>query len=150
MPPPPGPGDLPAILRTFLAAEATLSLATVDERGRPHAANVNFVADDRLDLYWVSSPDSAHSRHLERRPDVAVTCYARFRGPDELRGVQIHGRATPRAAEEFEPNWARFTAKFPYATQFEELVRSGRITGEDAFAKAEEKARFTRYVKDAR
>ena len=46
----------------------TASLATVDDDGRPHAANIQYVHDERLRLYFVSSEDAAHSQHAAARP----------------------------------------------------------------------------------
>lgn len=80
-------------ITAFLEAHRTAALATVDADGRPHAANVQYVSDDGLNLYWVSSPGSEHSLHLADRPDAALTVYAHVDAPDQIHGVQMHGRA---------------------------------------------------------
>ncbi len=77
----------------FLAAHRTASLATVDAAGLPHAANVQYVSDDALNLYWVSSTASEHSQHLADRPGSAITVYAHVDAPDQIHGVQMHGTA---------------------------------------------------------
>ena len=115
--------DMAQTLRVFLASASTLGLATVDDAGRPHAANVNFVADDRLSLYFVSNPASAHARHIARSPAVAATAYTPFREPAEIRGVQLRGMCAPITADEFDRAWAMFLRKFPYAAGFEQRVR---------------------------
>ena len=113
--------QLPDILRAFLADASTLGLATTDADGKPHAANLNFVEDADLNLFWVSNPESAHSRHVAARPDTAVTVYTPFERPDRIRGLQLHGRC--EAVDDFDTAWARFCAKFPYATAFEAAAR---------------------------
>ena len=102
----------------------TLSLATVDERGGPWAANVNYAADEALNLYFISSPGSAHSRHIAARRDVAATAYAPFTRPAEIRGLQMRGRVEPIAAGEFEYVWALFLRRYPDAIAFESRARS--------------------------
>ncbi|XAL99384.1 pyridoxamine 5'-phosphate oxidase family protein [Phycisphaeraceae bacterium D3-23] len=85
--------DLYPHITAFLIAHRTMSLATVDADGAPHAANVQYVSDDAWNLYWVSSPESAHSLHLAERPGAAVTAYAHTDAPDQIHGLQMHGRA---------------------------------------------------------
>ncbi|SDL20730.1 Pyridoxamine 5'-phosphate oxidase [Nonomuraea jiangxiensis] len=52
-----------------------LVLATADRQGRPWATPVFFAARDEDRLFWVSAPDSRHSRNLAERPDVAITVF---------------------------------------------------------------------------
>ena len=117
------PAALPGILRAFLAEVPTLSLATVDEAGRPHAANVNFVADADLNLHFLSRADSAHARHVAARPDAAVTAYAPFRTAEEIRGVQMHGVCARVGDAAFEGLWRTYVAKHAIAAQFEAMAR---------------------------
>ena len=83
---------LRAEIEAFLAAHHTVSLATVDDQGAPHAANVLYALDG-LALYWMSDADTRHSRHIEARRRVTATIapdYADFR---LIRGLQIFGTA---------------------------------------------------------
>ncbi|GAB1824547.1 pyridoxamine 5'-phosphate oxidase family protein [Herbidospora sp. RD11066] len=59
----------------LLADNRYLVLATADQQGRPWATPVFFAPDGEDRLYWVSSPDSRHSRNLAERPDVAITVF---------------------------------------------------------------------------
>ena len=79
-------------IEAFLAAHHTVSLATVDDQGAPHAANVLY-ASDGVALYWMSDTETRHSRHIEMRGRVTATVapdYADFR---LIRGLQIFGLA---------------------------------------------------------
>ena len=114
---------LPEILRDFCAEVPTLSLATVDDQQRPHAANLNFVADRDLNLLFVSKPTSKHCLHLIRRPDVAVTAYAPFRSPRQIRGIQLRGTCKPLDPALFDARWRLFVSKHTAAAAFEALVR---------------------------
>ena len=83
---------LRAEIEAFLAAHHTVSLATVDDQGLPHAANVLYALDG-LALHWMSDTETRHSRHIEARPRVTATVapdYADFR---LIRGLQIFGTA---------------------------------------------------------
>lgn len=119
--------ELLPVLRKFLAKTATMTLATVDEAGMPHAASVNFMADDDLNLYWLSKTDSAHSLHLAARPRIAAAIYAPFRLPVGIRGLQLHGRAEQMPADRFDPLWSLFCKRFIYAIPFKARAQSERF-----------------------
>ncbi|HEY7300162.1 MAG TPA: pyridoxamine 5'-phosphate oxidase family protein [Xanthobacteraceae bacterium] len=75
----------------FLDANYVMSLATSGSCG-PHAANV-FYARDGLALLWVSDCTTRHSTELEGDPRVAATVAPDCFEFDDIRGVQISGRA---------------------------------------------------------
>jgi uncharacterized protein YhbP (UPF0306 family) len=111
-------------LTSFLGEIRTLSLATVDEEGRPHAANLYFAPDDDLNLYFTSSPKCAHCRHIMREPHVAATAYAPVKMWQQIKGVQLHGLCEPTDPGEFAIVWEIYLRKFPYIAEVQELVRS--------------------------
>jgi uncharacterized protein YhbP (UPF0306 family) len=115
--------------RDILRDVPTLSLATVDSSGggTPHVANLNFIADEAMNLYWLSAPDSAHLLHIEKLPSVAATIYAPFLGPVTIKGLQIHGSSAVLPPERFDELWPRFCTKFPYAASMEQRARSQRF-----------------------
>jgi uncharacterized protein YhbP (UPF0306 family) len=82
-------------VRELLESQSTMTLATVDEHGNPHAAPLFFLLrNDHLTLYWLSSADSRHSINLRTRPRVAVAVYASVNRWEKIRGVQLEGTAT--------------------------------------------------------
>lgn len=99
---------------TFLAVCRTCSLATVDERGHPHAANVQYASDPGWRLYWVSKPDAAHSRHLGAKPQAAVTIYAHQDAPELIHGLQFHGTAAPVSPEDAAGALLLYQSKYPF------------------------------------
>jgi len=82
-----------SIIFSFLNAQSTLSLATVDEFGKPQVAPVFYISDDALNLYWLSSADSRHSVNLTSRQVVAATIYPNIWQWKDIRGLQIEGTA---------------------------------------------------------
>ena len=116
-----------ATLRRFLGEVSTLSLATVDEAGEPHAANVYFAPDERLDLLFVSDPKSAHCRAVAARPRVAATVYAPVRMWQQIRGVQLHGTCGPIDGGEWAAVWQTYLRKFPHIAEVESMVLAQRF-----------------------
>jgi hypothetical protein len=82
-------------VRELLESQSTITLATVDERGHPHASPLFFCLGSDLTLYWLSSPDSRHSVNLRARPQTSsVAVYASVNRWEKIRGAQLEGTAT--------------------------------------------------------
>ncbi|MGA2184063.1 MAG: pyridoxamine 5'-phosphate oxidase family protein [Bryobacteraceae bacterium] len=77
----------------LLERENTLVLATAADDGTPIATPLFYYSDSELNLYWLSSPDSRHSRNLSGRPRVAVAIFAQVTDWKGIRGVQMEGAA---------------------------------------------------------
>jgi len=129
MPPAEEPSDaqVRAAVRACFTRCSTLSLATVDDQGSPHAANLYFAADPALKLHFVSDPASLHCRHLQARPVVAATVYEPVDHWQEIRGVQLHGRAAPINDREWETVWRLYLDRFPGVADMEHRVRKQRF-----------------------
>lgn len=112
------------LLRQYLNEVSTMSLATVDAEGRPHAANVYFAPDDQLNLYFVSDTKSAHSRHIAGDPHIAGTIYAPVKMWQQIKGVQLHGTCEPIDGGEWAMVWKTYLDKFPHIIEVESTVRS--------------------------
>lgn len=92
-------------VEAFLAAHHVVSLATTDDDGGPHAACVMYALDG-LRLYWMSDPESRHSRYIGARPRVTATVAPDYSDFREIRGLQVFGRAR-RLVDETELARAR-------------------------------------------
>ena len=78
-------------LQDFLRHHTTMSLATVSPEGLPQSAAVFYAADERLNLYFLSSPNSRHCCNLKKNPHAAITVHADGQAWQEIRGLQIEG-----------------------------------------------------------
>ena len=82
--------QLRSLIEEILADGFVMQLATIDAQG-PWVASLVYV-HDRLDLYWVSTADSRHSKSLSADSRVAVNIVADS-GTDKERALQIKGTA---------------------------------------------------------
>lgn len=80
-------------IAALLHSQNTLTLSTCDEAGWPQATPLFYLADADLRLYWLSSANSEHSRHVVREPRVAAAVYREAASWKEIRGVQMRGAA---------------------------------------------------------
>jgi len=81
-------------VRAVIERETTLVLATTAGDGAAIATPLFYYPDADLNLYWLSSPDSRHSRNLSERPRVATAIYSPVTDWKEIRGVQMEGLAS--------------------------------------------------------
>ena len=78
-------------VKAFLDAHSTMTVATVGPRGEPQAVAVFYAADERLNLYFLSSPSSRHSQNLVSNARAAATIHADGQAWQAIRGIQIEG-----------------------------------------------------------
>jgi uncharacterized protein YhbP (UPF0306 family) len=80
-------------LREYLDSQRLMSVATQGEH--PWIANVYFVADDDLNLYFISPPEAEHSRHIAKNPQVACSIIDSHQPMgDDMKGLQLWGEAS--------------------------------------------------------
>src|SRR4030088_2378959 len=109
---------LQVVARRLMNASPLCSLATVSPGGRAHINHMYFAWDDRFNVFWISDPDSQHSRNLARTSSAAVTIYDSrqiWGRPD--RGIQLfgtagvtNGRASQQARNVYEVRFRDYDA----------------------------------------
>jgi uncharacterized protein YhbP (UPF0306 family) len=78
-------------ISALLRAQSTLALATADQDGVPSVAPLFYILDEDLNLYWLSSQSSRHSRNLAINPVASATVYRQTENWKEICGVQMRG-----------------------------------------------------------
>jgi uncharacterized protein YhbP (UPF0306 family) len=114
-----------AKFQSFLGQRISMSVATTSPTGSPRVADVYFVSDADLNLYFYSDPASRHSRNIQRDPRVAVTTRIDSMDWHEIRGLQMDGIAEVMdAPDEHGQAWELMCAKFPFYRSFTDAVAS--------------------------
>jgi uncharacterized protein YhbP (UPF0306 family) len=116
-----------AVIR-ILAANTLCSIATEAEPDHPHIHTAFFAFSADLDLFFLSHPNAAHSRHLSRVPHVAIAVFDSHQvwGTPHA-GLQLFGAAEP--AREVHADRARAL----YAARFPQYVDYGKSSPDTAF-----------------
>ncbi|MBI5305202.1 MAG: UbiX family flavin prenyltransferase [Chloroflexi bacterium] len=102
----------------FLAAQTTLTLATTNADGSPHACDVFYAHDDARALYFLSDPKTRHIQNLQRDARVHATVHAATRGWQTIRGLQIAGDAQRVPDDERARGYELYVRKFPFVKQW--------------------------------
>ena len=84
--------DLRERAKEVLAQTHLMTIAVRDEQG-VWAADVIFVYDEALRLYWISDPETRHSRAIAENGEVAATITASTQSKEPNFGLQLAGRA---------------------------------------------------------
>lgn len=67
--------DLAAMARTIIDANQYMTLATADALGQPWPSPVFYATADYAEFYWISAPESTHSRNLAQRPQAGIVIF---------------------------------------------------------------------------
>jgi uncharacterized protein YhbP (UPF0306 family) len=108
------------LIKKYLNEAKIMQLATASNN-QPWACSVHFVADDRLNLYWISNQNRRHSLEISKNKLVAATIPVKF--PDHpVVGVSVEGEAridsSPGSIELYD-------SKFGLGAKFKKKLQSG-------------------------
>jgi nitroimidazol reductase NimA-like FMN-containing flavoprotein (pyridoxamine 5'-phosphate oxidase superfamily) len=67
--------SLSAIASAIIDSNLYMLLGTADETGQPWVSPVYYVSADYREFYWVSSPETRHSRNIAARPQISVVIF---------------------------------------------------------------------------
>ncbi|HYY90724.1 MAG TPA: pyridoxamine 5'-phosphate oxidase family protein [Candidatus Dormibacteraeota bacterium] len=124
----------------ILRSTELCSLSTVTPEGNAHSAHVYFAYTPKLDLYFLSDPDSLHCKNLETNPSMSVSVFdsaqRNFVGPGD-RGVALYGRCFETKKSEAE------RAEEVYAKRFKPY---GAWRASPGYDKEAQRLRFYRFA----
>jgi len=120
--------EITEAVKEVLKAESTMALATVDGNGVVSSAPVFYSFDQRLQLYWLSSSASRHSRNIAGHPQAAASVYPSIRQWTEIRGVQIEGTASV-IADPAERSWVigEYVVRFRLRDRFHDAIEKSTL-----------------------
>ncbi|HJP74796.1 MAG TPA: pyridoxamine 5'-phosphate oxidase family protein [Pseudonocardiaceae bacterium] len=104
--------------RTVVAANNYLTLATADRDGLPWASPVYYTPDGGTDFYWVSRPESRHSRNIAERPEVAIVIYDTTVPIGAAEAVYLTARAERVGEADLDRGAEIFRARYPELASF--------------------------------
>jgi hypothetical protein len=88
--------------RSVINSNRYMALGTADGAGHPWVSPVWFACEDHRNFYWVSSPDSKHSRNLAARPEVAIAFFDSSVPVGGAQAAYVRGLAGELTGDELE------------------------------------------------
>ncbi len=92
-----------------------MSLGTYDDKGI-WVADVIFVYDDDLNIYWLSAPDCRHSKAIIKNAKAAGTITSSVKSKEPNFGIQFDGKAERLSGARFDliiKHWTKRKHKIP-------------------------------------
>jgi uncharacterized protein YhbP (UPF0306 family) len=112
--------EVKKLIEKYLSEAQVMQLATT-ANDQPWACSVHFVADDNLNLYWISSPIRRHSQEIANNSKVAATIPIKF--PEHpVVGISVEGEATIVSTADAIN---LYDSKFGLSDGFKEKLQSG-------------------------
>ncbi|MFC1871574.1 pyridoxamine 5'-phosphate oxidase family protein [Chloroflexota bacterium] len=107
----------------YLQEHYTMTVAAVTAN-TPWAASL-FYASDGFTLYFLSDPESRHSRYISENPAVAVTVTEDYHDWQKIRGIQMAAKAEViTAQDELERAIAIYVDKYPFTATYLKVMAS--------------------------
>ena len=103
--------DLAADARKIIDKNLYMVVATADPSGQPWPSPVYFAHQDYRDYFWVSDPDSVHSRNLRERREVGIVLFDSRVKIGRATGVYILGVAQELPAHDVGEGIAVFSER---------------------------------------
>ena len=119
--------DLAEQARQVLDSNRYLTLGTTEDDGQPRVSPVYFTHDGYRDVFWVSSPGSAHSHNLAARPDVSGVVFDSTAEVGHGSAVYLTGTAAQVPDDELDAACARAFGRMSGAAR---LFAPQELTGE--------------------
>ena len=88
--------------RSVIDSNRYMALGTAGEAGHPWVSPVWFASEDYCNFYWVSSPDSKHSRNIAARPEVALAVFDSSVPVGGAQAVYMKGQASELTGDALE------------------------------------------------
>ena len=101
-------GDLDAVARDVFAGNRYMTLGTADERGRPWTSPVWYAREGYEELYWVSSPQTRHSRNIAARPQISIVVFDSQVAPGSAAALYMQATAQELTGPELDRGMAVF------------------------------------------
>jgi nitroimidazol reductase NimA-like FMN-containing flavoprotein (pyridoxamine 5'-phosphate oxidase superfamily) len=121
--------DHAAIARRLIDENVYMALGTADGRGVPWISPVYFSPYEYREFYWVSSPETRHSRNLAERAEVSIVFFDSRVVVGTAEAVYVEGTAQQVPDDELEPAAAIYNSRLPEQKHFlpDELVAPGQF-----------------------
>jgi nitroimidazol reductase NimA-like FMN-containing flavoprotein (pyridoxamine 5'-phosphate oxidase superfamily) len=97
--------------RRIIDRNRYMVVATADPSGQPWPSPVYFAHSDYRSFFWVSDPDSVHSRNLRERREVGIAIYDSRAKIGTGKGVYILGVAQELPAHDVGDGIAVFSER---------------------------------------
>ena len=88
-------------------------LGTADESGQPWVSPVYFTASQYKEFYWISSPETKHSRNIAKRSQISLVIFNSQVPVGEAEAVYVSASAEELTGGDLERGLVIYNGRFP-------------------------------------
>lgn len=110
--------DHAALAKRLIDDNLYMALGTADAAGVPWVSPVYFTPHYHREFYWVSGPETRHSRNIAARPDVSIAIFDSQVVIGTAEAVYISATAEQVPDEELEKAAAIYNNRLPTQKHF--------------------------------
>ena len=104
--------DLPAMAKAIIDSTLYMVLGTADESGQPWVSPVYFTASKYKEFYWISSPETKHSRNIARRSQISIVIFNSQVPVGKAQAVYMSAAAEELTGSELERGLIVYNGRF--------------------------------------
>jgi uncharacterized protein YhbP (UPF0306 family) len=104
--------DLPAMAKTIIDSTLYMVLGTADEAGQPWVSPVYFTASNYREFYWISSPETKHSRNIAQRSQISIVIFNSQVPVGKAQAVYMSAAAEELTGSELERGLIVYNGRF--------------------------------------
>jgi hypothetical protein len=105
------PQEHGALARAIIDANLYMTLGTADAAGRPWPSPVYYAVEGHREFFWVSRPESTHSRNLATRAELGIVIFDSTLPINTGRGVYMSAIAEELTGAEIDRGIEIFSAR---------------------------------------
>jgi uncharacterized protein YhbP (UPF0306 family) len=97
----------------------------VSDSGSVWVADVIFLYDDDLNIYWLSAPDTRHSQAILKNNKIAGSITCSTKSKEQNFGIQFEGKAEKLEGVRFDliaKHWTKRNKKIPDISEATEIL----------------------------
>lgn len=115
--------DLNQLAHDIITNNEYLTLATIDEGGKPWTCILAYAYDEKYSFYFVSLPTAQHSQHIARNSNVSFTIFDSHQDFGKGVGLQGIGQVVEVEQSSFDTVSAvYFSRQYPYGNILNEFM----------------------------
>jgi uncharacterized protein YhbP (UPF0306 family) len=105
--------DFAAMAKAIIDSTLYMVLGTVDESGQPWVSPVYFTASKYKEFYWISSPQTKHSRNIAQRSQISIVIFNSQVPVGKAQAVYMVATAEEMTGSDLERGLIVYNGRFP-------------------------------------
>ncbi len=105
--------DFAEMAKAIINSTLYMVLGTADKSGQPWVSPVYFTASKYKEFYWISSPETRHSRNIAKHPQISIVIFNSQVPVGKAKAVYMSAKAEELTGSDLERGLVIYNGRFP-------------------------------------